>query len=291
MSDKGVCNDDDSKSSSSNVLTLIKQTIGNETAQAAIKIFQTPHTLVRLHWIACLLVACSLASFFVIQSLIAFVTFKVNTNTRTIFETSSLFPRVTYCNKNPFTTKYAYEKMVGQNLTYAEMLYEMNYRMGKEERMRLQHPFSKILIECSFNGEKCSVNDFQHEHDVNLGSCYSFNSGFNASGHAQPLKESVRAGSSNGLKLTVYVNYYESLTRYNDYFGSVIKIGNSSHMQVNSGPEIAPSFKTNIIVERVFEEILPRPYSECYMPSDDDMNVSPSSQSWVSFMALRKKLT
>ncbi len=151
-----------------NILDLIKQTIGNETAQAAIKIFQAPHSLVKLYWIICLSVAGSLTGYFVIQSLVSFATFRVNTNTRTIFETSSLFPRVTYCNKNPFVTKYAFDKFEVGNFTFARMLYEMNYNMNYTERLRLQHPFSEVLIECSFNGEKCSANDFLYEFDTTL---------------------------------------------------------------------------------------------------------------------------
>ena len=259
------------KKSFPNMLDLVKQTIGNETAQAAIKIFQTPHFLVKFYWIFCLLAACTLTAYFVIESLVNFVTFKVNTNTRTIFETSSLFPRVTYCNKNPFLTKYAFEKIENNNFTYAEMLYEMNYNMNYTERLKLQHTFNKVLIECTYNGEKCNANDFNYEFDPNLGNCYSFNSGFNSSGHVQPLKKSSRAGSAHGLKLTVYVNYFNLLRKYNDYFGSVIKIGNSSNKIENSGPEIAPGFKTNIMVARVFEEVLPKPYSDCDLPSDDPL--------------------
>ena len=41
-------------------------------------------------------------------------------------------------------------------------------------------------------------------------------------------------------------------------------------MRTNFGPEISPGFKTNIIVQRTFEEILPKPYSECDAINPDD---------------------
>ena len=208
------------------VIDLIKETIGNETAQATIKIIKTPHKVIKLFWIVCLFAACSLAAFFVIQSLITFVTYKVQTNVRTIFETSSLFPKITYCNKNPFNTKYAFDTLEPLNASYAEMLFHVNYNMSESERLRLQHPFDTVLIECAFNGEKCTANDFTYEFDPNLGNCYSFNSGFNATtGMPVKLRKSIRAGSPYGLRLGVYVNWYEKLSKYNDYFGCIIKIG------------------------------------------------------------------
>ena len=39
-------------------------------------------------------------------------------------------------------------------------------------------------------------------------------------------------------------------------------------MRANLGVEVSPGFKTNLMIERVFEEILPQPYSECQAPDD-----------------------
>ena len=204
-------------------VNIIRNTLGNEAAQATIKVFNSPYIVIKIFWIVCLLVACCLAAFFVIESLIVFVTYKINTNTRTIFESSSLFPKITFCQKNPFTTKYAFETIQMANLSLQEALFKTNYKMDENERLMMQHPLSKVLIDCAFNGEKCTYNDFVHEFDYNLGNCYIFNSGFNSTGHRVELKSSTRTGSSYGLKLTVYVNYYTGLK--NEYYGCIFKIG------------------------------------------------------------------
>ncbi len=84
-----------------------------------------------------------------------------------------------------------------------------------------------------------------------------------------PLKSSIRAGSSNGLKLTLYLNFYEKLmpvrgnTEFNVYTGAIIKIGNSSFESNDFGIEVQPGLKTNVQVDRVIEKILPKPYSNC----------------------------
>ena len=63
-----------------NILDRFGKTVGCEAAQSTIKLFKSSHygLKIKVFWFICLLVACSLAGFFVIQSLIRFVTFEVN---------------------------------------------------------------------------------------------------------------------------------------------------------------------------------------------------------------------
>ena len=279
LKDKNKPNKPVSKSNKEDILNILDRfgkTVGCEAAQSIIKLFKSSHygLKIKVFWFICLLVACSLAGFFVIQSLIRFVTFEVNTSSRTIFETASLFPKITYCNKNPLNTEYAFKSLESVNFNYNDMLFKMNYYLNDTEKLKLHHPFEKIMLECSYNNEKCTASDFLREFDTNLGNCYVFNSGFNSTGYPIPLKYSIRAGSMYGLKLTLYVNYYENLNKTNQYTGAIIRIGNSSYKSFNFGPEISPGYKTNIVVNRVFEEVLPKPYSECDIPTYTTERVS-----------------
>jgi len=119
------------------------------------------------------------------------------------------FVKVTFCNKNLFTTKYAYD--LAKGASYSEFVNMINLKLNASERAKLTHSLNDILIECSFNSIACSSNDFTQEYDINLGTCYSFNSGFNSSGHRVPQKRSTRSGSPHGLRLAIYVNVYEKL--------------------------------------------------------------------------------
>ena len=91
----------------------------------------------------------------------------------------------------------------------------------------------------------------------------------------------MRAGSPYGLRLTLYVNFYEGLqvNGFNLYMGAIIKIGNSSYSNLNFGLEIPSGFKTNIVVERYFEKTLPYPYSNCDIGDNDYSSSSSSSYS------------
>ncbi len=50
-----------------------------------------------------------LASIMVAESIMIYLSFEVKTTSRTKFETSSLFPQITICNRNIFQTEFAIE--------------------------------------------------------------------------------------------------------------------------------------------------------------------------------------
>jgi len=72
---------------------LVKDTLYNSAAQAILKMVQTPSKVVKIFWFICLVCACCLCTYFVIESLVLFFSYEVSTNTRTYTETSSLFPK------------------------------------------------------------------------------------------------------------------------------------------------------------------------------------------------------
>jgi hypothetical protein len=75
------------------VMRLVKETLYNSAAQALLKMYETPSKIVKLFWCVCLLGACSLCAYFVVESLVLFFSYEVSTKTRTYTETSSLFPK------------------------------------------------------------------------------------------------------------------------------------------------------------------------------------------------------
>jgi hypothetical protein len=148
---------------------LIKESLYNSTAQALYKAYNTSSCLTKLFWFVCLLGACSLCAYFVVQSLIDFFTYEVSMNTRTYFETTSLFPKITFCNKNPYTTKYAYDLAKQKSLQFGDFINYVNLKLNDTERIKLTHRIEDIIIECNFNTETCEASDFIREFDKNLG--------------------------------------------------------------------------------------------------------------------------
>jgi len=147
---------------------LIKDSLYNSTAQALVKIYNSSSRLTQIFWCVCLLGGCGLCSYFVIESLIDFFTYDVTMSTRTYFETTSLFPKITFCNKNPYTTKYAFDlsKKMG---SYNEFVNYVNLKLNDTERMKLTHRIEDVLVECTYNTEVCFPTDFIREYDKSLG--------------------------------------------------------------------------------------------------------------------------
>lgn len=126
-----------------------KEILYNSTGQAILKIFYSKSYIVKIFWIACLTSACSICAYFVIESLVLYFTPVSSTQVRTHFETMSLFPKVTVCNKNAFTTKYAYNLANGSN--FEEFRQRVIRQLNDTEREFLQHSLDDILFDCQFN--------------------------------------------------------------------------------------------------------------------------------------------
>ena len=84
---------------------LISQSLTNSISQSVLKILITPHLTLKVYLFMMILVTCSVASYMVAQSVAKYLDFEVITTTRTIYEKPSLFPKVTICNQNMFTTQ------------------------------------------------------------------------------------------------------------------------------------------------------------------------------------------
>jgi hypothetical protein len=90
-----------------------------------------------------------------------------------------------------------------------------------EEKKKSSHDLSDILLGCLYHEEYvCGAKDFIWEFDNKYGNCYTFN-------HDKArVKETLFTGPHYGLKLKLYVNYYEKLVHYVYNLGAIIRIGN-----------------------------------------------------------------
>jgi hypothetical protein len=245
---------------------LLKERLYNSFAQALIKLFSTPYLTLKIILALFSLSSSGLASYLVIQSIFAYLTYGVSLSSRTIFETPTLFPKVTFCNLNPLTTEYAYnQSQIGvniQNLTIAE-------------KKKLGHDLNDILIDCLFNLKQCDSNNFVWSYDPWYGNCYTFNSEFDSNGIKINLEKSNIAGYKFGLQFTLYVNIYEKFIFVNKNevgknslvkgFGAVIRIENSSYSTSSDTNALflSPGHTTFISVDREFKSILAKPFSNC----------------------------
>jgi hypothetical protein len=157
--------------------------------------------------------------------------------------------------------------------TYTASFMAQNLLSSNDLKKSIGHSIDDILIGCKFNYQSCSSADFLWEYDKIYGNCYSFNSGFNSTGHRVELKKSSLAGYSYGLQLDLYVNFYENLTLFNSVtggLGAILRIDNVTHGidHVAEGVMVSAGSVTNSALGRENKFIMKQPYSDCVLDND-----------------------
>jgi hypothetical protein len=289
-----------SENKSLKLKSLIKEALYNSTAQAIIKISETPILTLKVFLLICVISSSGLCAYLINQLIMSYLSFGVSTTSRNLYETPALFPKITICNLNPFTTQYSMEflrkvnkevnpnidmfndeqmnkidfenKYEFINLIHNTALYKMN-ELNETEKRKLSHPLEDIVKSCKINYLDCSANDFSWYFDSFYGNCWLFNSGLNSTGVSVPLVSNSLSGEGYGLQMSLYVNFYQNLTLINSSpsygggdSGALVRIENSSYLTSSlpeDGLKIPPGFKTSISVSRSFNSILPRPFSSC----------------------------
>ena len=296
----------------------LQQDIRTPLYEMCIKVFKSPHNAIRIILSVYVCLAICLASYTIIESILAYFTYQVITTSRTLHETPTLYPKVTICSSHIFQTGYALELLKKANtrlyphvdvLNLTQMKeFPLNAKLSmiehihtlasgqvneksfsNENRKKLSHALSDILLKCKYNYQPCTPADFLWTFDANYGNCYIFNSGVNAStGQPIGLQYANTAGSLFGLQLDIYVNFNESLK----YFrargtgkGLLIRIDNSSYLTDHSidGVKVSGGLQTDIVIDRAFKTALPRPYSDCVV---DESSKTSKSQSYSDLYSL-----
>jgi hypothetical protein len=281
------------------IKTLTKSILYNSTSQACINLVHTRHLVLKLFLAVCICATLVASSFFVITNILMYFEFEVTTVSRQVFDDdhekgmTTLFPKVTFCNQNQFTTEKALEflKQVDKssnnnisvfdrtkmkNLTQRQktQLYTSLNTMATstmlQNKLNFSHSLEDIVLSCFFNNQVCNMNDFLSFLDPIYGLCFLF----------KPSKPVYGAGPLNGIIIDVYMNFHENLTEFNAFtggLGGLIRIENNSHNNIDHDVD-GLFFETgkwhSIAVRRRFKTNLPRPYSNCDISSENEKTFS-----------------
>ena len=165
----------------------IKERMYNSISQAIFTLVNTPYFVLKLFLFCFILFAVSVSSFLVIKSFMSYFAYDVITKTRTIAEMPSNFPKITFCNNNPFQTKFTLEYLrdlaqknnidisaffdknktssnFSSKLNASDFLYELAIinmnSLDQTTQKKFSHDISDLLIGCKFNNDDCSVQNF-----------------------------------------------------------------------------------------------------------------------------------
>ena len=105
------------------IIPLIKETLYNSTAQTIIKICQTKHQILKFFLLIFILTTSGICAYLIVDCIMTFLQFNVITTSRTYFETPSLFPTITICNYNIFSTDFAYNFLYKLNVDFRHQVF------------------------------------------------------------------------------------------------------------------------------------------------------------------------
>jgi hypothetical protein len=250
------------------------------------RIFKSENLITRLLWLICFLLAIAACAYMTFLSIADFLQYDVISKTQIITEYKVAFPSVTICNANPLTTEYserlmfAFAKNTTHNFSSSGdqylndldkfnrlfLLYAYNETFGDDSRAQLGFDLEDMLLNCFFDEQLCYETDFKWGYDLNLGNCYTFNSGLNSSSDKpEPLlRESNKAGSKYGLVLHLFLD--TATNKLSSSFVEGLKIfvhNSSSDPNFAEGISVSPGKSTEIGMRRTFVSKEPLPYSDC----------------------------
>ena len=90
----------------------------NESLQSLKIYFKIQNKLLTIAWKVIIFISIALTAYLVIETIITYLHYGVFTTSRTVIETPTTFPKVTICNYNQFTTRYASEFVKAINKEY-----------------------------------------------------------------------------------------------------------------------------------------------------------------------------
>ena len=224
--------------------------IRNEAIQLGFKFFQVKFWGVKFFLVFLVLCVTTVNSYMFVYLIMGYLNYEVVTTTQTIPEISSTFPKVTFCNKNMFQTKFALEflKSINRELhpelnifvlneienasfydiqsasmqIYNEALKRIFANFTDSDRLKLTHDPYDLVPNCKYGDDICLIQDhnFIWYFDRIYGVCYTFNSGNNMLGMKTDLLKTKFVGSSGSFLVNFYVGSHENLTIFNSFNGA-----------------------------------------------------------------------
>ena len=85
---------------------IVEDVLSNSTMHGLSKVIKAKNWSLRIMWLVCLFVGMGSFAKFSLNSVSDFWDYEVTTKIRRIYETPTIFPTVSICNKNKFTTDF-----------------------------------------------------------------------------------------------------------------------------------------------------------------------------------------
>ena len=248
------------------------------------QIIRTKHVFIKALWILSFFSLATLCTVIIYKDVDEYFQRPILTEIREISETSTQFPAVTFCNKNPFLSKdsidlvkkylksanslpsyfadsYLYEDIFSAKLLVQLEIELNNLTFSDDVKKSLGRKLDETILDCSYNFEDCNQDDFTWHYSFEYGNCFTFNSKENSS---KSIKIANTTGFNNGLYLELFTGMKEAFSVSKAY-GALVFIHNQTRMFESSEClNLKPGSFFDVSIKKVFRKTEPIPYSQCH---------------------------
>ncbi|RNA25614.1 amiloride-sensitive sodium channel subunit gamma-like [Brachionus plicatilis] len=282
------------KQFSKNLEALVEKT----SIHGLSNIFLSKRPFNKYFWLILFVIFSSLAIWFVEKNIIQYLKFDVHTELKVVRKNKLEFPTVTVCNLElcgfenyDFSTylkkhKQNEETRLNRNndneieRNLREKNIKTNLFWAREVFLRKYDPFSlenvlketsglleRMLINCSFNQDKCSHEDFEFYGIGEFTKCFKFNSGHNIHNQEILIRNISRFDKNHGLTIGLKLGSDKKCNSpFTTTSGLAVYIHEPSYSLTEDDDAILvqPNTQVDIAMELTSVKKLPEPYSDCY---------------------------
>ncbi|CAF0980970.1 unnamed protein product [Brachionus calyciflorus] len=251
--------------------SVIEESLLSSTSHGIPNIIRSDKLAIRLMWIFFTVMSTGLCSYMIVQSIMNYFSYETTSKIQIHTETSPIFPAITICNTNFFTSEYstefiknlsldfqtsayfAYEKYLKlrQMITSSEELMSNSYKFGDS--------FEKLIVHCRLLTIDCKNKEYwnYYYHQI-YGNCYQINTG------RENLIRVSRTGWYNSLSVILNISLADGLEGLYAGSGAVVMIHNQTTSPLSTDAfGVSSGVETFVAISRQFKSSLPKPYSNC----------------------------
>ncbi len=169
------------------ILGLAKLTFQSFSAHGIPKIVNHQFGIIRAMWLIFFLASAGICAWFIQMTISNYLNYPVTTNTDIFYHKNMIFPMISICNLNPFSTDsmsravYNYINTLNSTENFNSFLAKMAanvFRNRVSSNTFGISNLSEVILSCGFLGSECNLSqDFESYYDLNYGNCFRFNSG------------------------------------------------------------------------------------------------------------------
>ncbi|XP_035679932.1 uncharacterized protein LOC118418200 [Branchiostoma floridae] len=138
----------------------------------------------------------------------------------------------------------------------------------REEIVEMGHRKEELILQCTFDKERCSLDDFKVIQNAKYGNCFTFNHGEDGL-----VRNTTKVGAEYGLKLTLSIEASEYVGLFGQAPGAKITIHSVGSTPFPEGNAIntKPGESTFVGLKRSSVRRQPFPYGDCTSYQERDV--------------------